>query len=302
MGQQLASQLDIKSFKCCHEMFDDSIDSEDDEETKKSKSLQQETTTNNINKSPIKQNKTRSTSTDNNETNTTNNYDNNLNIYMNKKTMELLLKIDDTFSPNKRKESEPDSFPDTQIPIESTNNNPDKQLSETNKRLQEIQNLTNPADVEFIISTHYATDLESDSDHENMLHLSEVSSIDEADRKEIAERKESERHIEFFNNQSKSNVYRQKTTSIWSPEDITELHNEMELQYDTLIKQNSERDVNDNNNSMYTKNLYRDESSEKWKTQEISNEKQQMRKEMLHLVHISNKSISKSISKSKLNM
>eukprot|EP01084_Bolivina_argentea_P096658 173763_1 len=105
MGQQLASQLDIKSFKCCHEMFDDSIDSEDDEETKKSKSLQQETTTNNINKSPIKQNKTRSTSTDNNETNTTNNYDNNLNIYMNKKTMELLLKIDDTFSPNNRQRS-----------------------------------------------------------------------------------------------------------------------------------------------------------------------------------------------------
>eukprot|EP00483_Globobulimina_turgida_P002406 UN02408 len=227
MGQQLG-------IKCCQEMFrNDSIESEDEYEGLGASAellpVDTNTSTQNVNLNnnnpPIKQNKNNRENAD----------DDGVGVGhvcppMNKKTMELLLKVDDVFAPQK-----------------SNQNEEDYRIQETNIRLKELQQLSNPEDLETAIFANYATDSDTgmDTAHLDIYGLS-ASSLDEVERQEIARLKASTSDNDLVS-RSKSNVYRQATTTPWTPEDIYSLHDEMKQEYMNLSRQNTEKELTQQN-------------------------------------------------------
>eukprot|EP01084_Bolivina_argentea_P132007 232945_1 len=204
---------------------------------------------------------------------------------MDTKTKELLLKFDDSFSPttsktihfvpiineidNNKSDIIIDIINDKQTsqPQIRRISTDEKDISPTNNRLLEIQNISNIDELADTIRSHYDT---PHSDHSH-------SSIDEAEKAEI-ERLKSDHKIKEIKI-TKSNVYRQGTTNPWDEDDIDDLHDEYTEHMLDLTKQASDVEIKHLNysNQLHKQNninenvagntpstgLYRDGSNEK---------------------------------------
>ncbi len=119
----------------------------------------------------------------------------------------------------------------------------EKDISPTNNRLLEIQNISNIDELADTIRTHYDTSHSDPSLSDTHSHSTDSShsSIDETEKAEI-ERLKSDQKMKKIKI-SKSNVYRQGTTNPWDEDDIDDLHDEYTEHMLDLTKQASDVEI-----------------------------------------------------------
>eukprot|EP01084_Bolivina_argentea_P220518 373707_1 len=178
------------------------------------------------------------------------------------KTIDLLIPVDNTDTiPAQKKSSQTLSI------VNHTEETEEKIFTDINvqKRIQKISNAGDITQLKKIIHEHYSVIHSNQSSYQSSFPLKP-------------------------NNDSKANIYRDGTNTPWTDQDIEELTFEMHQQLHNLINNNIIMDFESDNivivsddEDIPSSNLYRNKSKEKWSKKTIDIQRNQMKKEILHL-------------------
>ena len=162
----------------------------------------------------------------------------------------------------------------------------------TNYRIKTIESINDPIDLAAEITAIYSDDLDSEMSY---------SSFEEEDDDDPS-------HVQFgrvlsLDSQGhprKSNMFNPRMANQWKSDDIHELHSEMkqalmdlsqqatESQLNLLSEEHIDAEVDEQFKRVRPSNLYRNSSTSNWEKASIKKQKEEMKKQMLHLAQLQN--------------